>query len=73
MVVRMRANRAHRNNRRSHFALVAARVSRCADCGAERQSHRVCAVCGKYKGRVVIDVVAKVTKREKKEKDGVKK
>ena len=62
MVVRMRANRSKTGMRRSHVALAAARLSRC-ECGALRASHRACAECGKYNGRIVIDVVARA-KRE---------
>lgn len=57
MVIRMRANRSKRGKRRSHSALVAGRVSAC-ECGAERIPHRACASCGKYRGRVVTDIVA---------------
>lgn len=28
------------------------------ECGAKRQNHRACASCGKYGGKVVIDIVA---------------
>ncbi|MEK7601589.1 MAG: 50S ribosomal protein L32 [Patescibacteria group bacterium] len=62
MVVRMRVNRSKTGKRRSHHGLQKARVSTCA-CGALRQSHRACPNCGKYNGRVTIDVVAR-TKRD---------
>jgi large subunit ribosomal protein L32 len=68
MVNRMRHNRSHRGNVRSHHALKATDLSVCKDCGAKRLNHRVCSNCGKYKGRVVIDVNAKAVKREKKAK-----
>lgn len=68
MVVRMRHTRAHTRNRRSHHALVAPRISKCKDCGAAYLRHVVCANCGKYKGRVVLDVMAKSVKAEKKAK-----
>jgi hypothetical protein len=32
-------------------------------------THRVCQNCGKYRGRVVIDVEAKILKKENKAKD----
>jgi hypothetical protein len=31
--------------------------------------HTVCKVCGKYKGRQVVDVHARLAKREKKQKE----
>lgn len=62
MVVRMRRNRSQTAKRRSHRALKGMRVAKC-ECGALRISHRACPECGKYNGRVVIDIVARA-KRE---------
>lgn len=62
MVVRMRRNRSQTAKRRSHHAIQATRPATC-ECGALRVSHRACPSCGKYNGRVVIDVVARA-KRE---------
>ena len=58
----MRVNRSKTGKRRSHHGLVTARLLKC-ECGALRQNHRACATCGKYAGRIVVDVVA-VAKRE---------
>ena len=58
MVVRMRRNRSQTAMRRSHHALSATRTSRC-ECGALHRPHTACIECGKYNGRVVIDVVAR--------------
>lgn len=66
MVVRMRSTRSHRNNRRSHFALAAPRVSACESCGKPRLSHGLCLHCGKYRGRTMIDVQARIDKKLKK-------
>ncbi len=63
MVVRMRHTRAHTANRRSHHALKGQRFSKCAKCGADHLRHRVCLACGTYKGKEVINVLAKVNKR----------
>ncbi len=59
MEVRMRHTRAHTANRRSHHALKAQKLSVC-ECGAPRVSHRACPSCGRYRGRVVVDVAAKM-------------
>lgn len=59
MVVRMRHTRAHTANRRSHHALKAQKLAVC-ECGAPRVSHRACAACGRYRGRIVVDVAAKM-------------
>lgn len=70
MVVRMRHTRAHTANRRSHHALKAKTLATC-ECGAVRVSHRACASCGRYRGRVIVDVAAKAqaktAKKAKKE------
>ncbi len=58
MVVRMRVNRSKTGKRRSHHAIAGQRLATC-ECGALRVSHRACPNCGKYNGRVVIDVVAR--------------
>jgi len=58
MVVRMRHTRAHTANRRSHHALKAQKLAVC-ECGSPRVSHRACPSCGRYRGRVVVDIAAK--------------
>ena len=74
MVIRMRHTRAHTGNRRGHHALTASATVLCSECGQPKLPHRLCLNCGKYKGRVVIDVVAKAERKEKrrKEKETVK-
>lgn len=62
MVVRMRHTRAHTANRRSHHALGNPTLVKC-ECGAMRVRHRTCLSCGRYRGRVVIDVAAKASRR----------
>jgi large subunit ribosomal protein L32 len=66
MVNRMRHTRAHTRNRRSHHALTAVGSSLCKDCGHPKPKHIACPSCGKYKGRVVVDVTAKAAKKSKK-------
>jgi large subunit ribosomal protein L32 len=68
MSVRMRHTKGHTGNRRSHHSLSEPRLSKCADCGLEHQMHRVCENCGKYRGRVVIDVEKINIKKEEKAK-----
>ena len=64
----MRSTRSHTGNRRSHHALKQTVPIKCADCGSVKVKHTVCLNCGKYKGRVVIDVNAKLEKKAKKKK-----
>ena len=67
MVVRMRANRSKTGKRRSHHAISAERLAKC-ECGALRISHRACPDCGKYNGRIVIDIVARAKREARRSK-----
>jgi len=68
MSVRMRHTRAHSANRRSHHALTEPRLSACAKCGSPHLRHRLCENCGTYRGKELIDVVARQEKVAKKAK-----
>lgn len=59
----MRHTREHTANRRSHHALTEPRLSTCKDCGSKHLRHHMCGSCGRYKGRVVVDVAAKAVKK----------
>lgn len=67
MVIRMRSTRSHTGNRRSHHKIAEPRLSVC-ECGAYHQKHRACQACGKYRGRQVIDVVARTERLQKRAK-----
>lgn len=66
MVVRMRSTSSHTGHRRSHHAMEAVRLSKCKDCGAPHVRHQACPTCGKYRGKVVIDVHAALAKKKTK-------
>jgi large subunit ribosomal protein L32 len=63
----MRRNRSQTAKRRSHHALTGVKTNTC-ECGALRQSHRACPECGKYNGRVVVDVVALKAREQRRDK-----
>lgn len=63
----MRRNRSQTAKRRSHHAITPASLVTC-ECGALRLPHRACPECGKYNGRVVIDVVARAKRDARREK-----
>ena len=53
---------------RAHLKLKKPGLVKCPNCGNLILPHRVCPYCGYYKGKMVIDVFAKLTKKEKKMK-----
>ena len=54
-VPKRKVSRTRRDKRRSQvWKLSAPAFSRCPKCGALKVPHRVCDVCGFYKGREVI-------------------
>lgn len=65
----MRHTRSHRDNRRAHHALESASLIACEKCGTKKMKHVACTNCGIYKGRQVIDVHAKIHKKETKKKE----
>ncbi len=67
MVVRMRRNRSQTAKRRSHHALSGARLATC-ECGHLRLPHRACANCGKYDGKIAVDVVAETQREQRRMK-----
>ena len=69
MVVRMRSTKAHRNNRRSHDSLSFLAVTFDKNSNVPHLRHRASLQTGQYKGRTVIDLQAKLTKKAKKVKE----
>ncbi len=57
--------------RRSHLALKPKKLAKCSHCKREILPHIVCKHCGYYKGKEVVNVLAKeLKKKEKKQKTG---
>ncbi len=67
-VPKQRHTKSRRNRRRSHHALKKQSVSVCPKCGEPVLPHSVCSNCGVYSGKEIIDVMAKLNKKEKKKK-----
>ncbi|MBI3332669.1 MAG: 50S ribosomal protein L32 [Candidatus Omnitrophica bacterium] len=53
-----RFSRARRDKRRLQDNLKLPSFTRCGHCGASIVSHRVCPLCGYYRGRQVVPVEA---------------
>ncbi|MBI2023469.1 50S ribosomal protein L32 [Candidatus Giovannonibacteria bacterium] len=69
MTIRMRHTPSHTGNRRSHHALLINGTQKCTKCGVVVLPHTTCENCGFYKGKEVINVLAKLSKKEKKIKE----
>mgnify|MGYP001592661515 CR=1 FL=1 len=69
MVVRMKHTKGKRNRVRSHHALKPLKYASCSHCGKEILPHIICQNCGWYAGRQVVDVLAKLDKKERKKKE----
>ncbi len=66
---KVRQTRSRTNKRRAHHALKKIAVSYCPKCKEAMTPHVTCKNCGFYNGREVIDVFAKLDKKEKKKKE----
>ncbi|NLN70901.1 MAG: 50S ribosomal protein L32 [Chloroflexi bacterium] len=54
-----RVSSGRRDRRRAHDALKTSNFIVCPNCGEPRLPHRVCANCGHYQGREIIEVTKK--------------
>jgi len=52
-----------------HLFLNTPSFTKCPKCGKAVLPHRVCASCGYYKGREVINVMEKLDRKERKKKE----
>jgi len=68
-VPKQRKTKARQGNRRSHDALSAVAISHCPKCGKEVLPHKLCENCGTYKQREVVNVFAKLDKKERKRRE----
>ncbi len=68
-VPKKRLPKGRRNKRRMHLFLKRPVLSLCPKCKRPVRPHGVCQYCGYYKGRMVIDVLKKLTKKERKKRE----
>ena len=69
MVIRMKHTKGKRNRVRSHHAMKPKAFAACGHCGKHVLPHMICQNCGYYRGRQVIDVLAKLDKKERRKKE----
>jgi large subunit ribosomal protein L32 len=55
-VPKKKVSRSRRDMRRSHHALPRATYVECPNCGELKLPHHVCAACGYYRDREVVEV-----------------
>jgi large subunit ribosomal protein L32 len=58
-----------RDRRRAHIHIEKATLTACPKCGKPVLPHVVCFNCGYYKGKEVINVLKKLDKKEKKQRE----
>jgi len=68
-VPKQHKTKSRRNNRRMHIYLERPVLGICPKCGKPVLPYTVCRNCGYYKGEEVIDVLKKLTKKEKKKRE----
>ncbi len=61
--------RSKTGKHRMHLFIKASALAVCPKCGKPVLPHTVCKNCGFYKGKEVINVLAKLTKKEKKSRE----
>ena len=65
-VPRAHSTRGQKGRRRSHLALKKTALTSCPHCKKPKLSHAVCGYCGFYKGREIINVIARELKKKEK-------
>lgn len=68
-VPKQRHTKSRRNNRRRNIYIPRPSLAVCPKCQKPALPHTVCLNCGYYKGAEVIDVLKKLTKKERKLKE----
>lgn len=63
-----RLSSRRKKTRAAHHALKAVKLSTCPKCKKPVLAHRVCANCGYYKGKDILELDKKLTKKELKAK-----
>jgi len=67
-VPKQKHTKSRRNKRRMHLYLERPTLAKCPKCKKPILPHTICWNCGYYKGKEIIDVLKKLTKKERKKK-----
>ena len=68
-VPKQRKTKGRRNNRRMHIYIESPALSVCLHCGKKVKPHTVCYNCGYYKKEEIINVMKKLDKKERKQRE----
>ncbi len=68
-VPKKHTTKSSRNQRRMHIFLKASTLVSCPRCGKLKLPHTVCKNCGYYKEEEVLNVLAKLEKKERKKRE----
>jgi len=68
-VPKQHRSKSRQGQRRMHIHIKKPKLTSCLKCGKPVLPHTVCLNCGTYKKNEVIDVMKKLTKKEKKKKE----
>lgn len=68
-IPRSKHTKSRRNKRRMHLYIKQPKLGICPKCGKETRPHTICWNCGYYRGMEIIDVLKKLTKKEKKKRE----
>ncbi|MBN3037822.1 MAG: 50S ribosomal protein L32 [Candidatus Omnitrophica bacterium] len=60
-----RHSTTRRDKRRTHDKLCKPGLGICPQCGQPKPAHRICAHCGYYKGRQIIEIKQKKKKQKR--------
>jgi large subunit ribosomal protein L32 len=67
-VPKQRHNQSRRDRRRGNIFIKAPVLIKCPKCGKPVLPHTVCGYCGFYKGKELVNVMAKLEKKEQKKR-----
>lgn len=68
-VPKKRISKTRQLKRRSQIFLEGPTLTKCQKCGKPILPHSLCPFCGYYKGRVIVDLLAKLDKKERKKRE----
>lgn len=68
-VPKQRKTKSRQKQRRMHLFIKGRSLVSCPKCAKPVLPHTVCRNCGYYKGTLIIDVMKRLTKKEKKQKE----